>query len=633
MMNFFKIMSDNSNQEDTNIIKDEDKKEEQKEKEPSSNNENENKSLPIKEEKEEKEIEIRDFYRCPKCNEIPFIKIDKTNYTLITECNNNHKFDNISVEKFISDLKKTNLELNDKEKNKFNDSICANHKEKYINYCKTCKINLCMYCDYSKHESHDMKLFFPIMSDLDSKINETKLRLEYQNDFIDSLEKWRKQFNEKILAFEAFLKNSLLLIKYNTINIDIKNVNYQIIQNYYELSGYESQNFPIFKEFTSTKNFFRKGGILLKILNSFESNISPIKKNKLINDIEIKYTLRQSAYPFNYFSLNDNNFKDNIIGLINDETIRLYSISSSGIDFEMQEKLIINETKNINYLSTIEVNEQKNDLIICVDNQIKIIKILIEENNIIGYEEKKIFTLKDTLNKVISNNKKIFACDKNTIIVFQNNAKDLNDNNINEEDWYNYQQTNEIKAEAGNSIYDIIKISEEEIASAQKNEKSKDKILIYFYSVNDSKIVKNINLSIEKNDLKETEGGSGSIHGYSTLMINNGTLGLIYSDYLFLISTKNKEAIKTIKFEGELFFIEKYIDDSFVLNRKIKNKEKNDEKVKTSNLYQYKFDDKNELIELGQNKEINNLSEFKYFIDYNICISTSYDNNIVSIWN
>ena len=210
-MNFFKIMSDNSNKENYDIIdEEEEKKDEQKEKEPPSNKEKEKESLPIK---EEKEIEIHDFFRCPKCNEIPFIKIDKRNYTLITECNNNHKFDNISVEKFISDLKKANLELNDKEKNKFNDSICSNHKEKYINYCKTCKINLCMYCDYIKHESHDVKLFFPIISDLDSKIKETKLRLEYQNDFIDSIEKWRKQFNEKILAFEAFLKNSLFLIK------------------------------------------------------------------------------------------------------------------------------------------------------------------------------------------------------------------------------------------------------------------------------------------------------------------------------------------------------------------------------------------------------------------------------------
>ena len=490
-----------------------------------------------------------------------------------------------------------------------------------------------MYCDYNKHESHDVKLFFPIISDLDSKINETKLRLEYQNVFFDSIEKWRKQFNEKILAFEAFLKNSFLLIKYNTMNIDIKNINYQIIQNYYELSGYKSENFPIFKEFTSTKNFFRKGGILLKILNSFESNISPIKKNKLIKDIEIKSTLRQSAYPFNYFSLNDHNFKDNIIGLINDETIRLYSISSSGIDFEMQEKLIINETKNINYLSTIETNEQKSDIIICVDNQIKIIKILIEENNIIGYEEKKIFNLKDTLNKVISNKNKIFACDKSTITVFQNEMKDFNDNNNNEDDWYNYQQINEIKAEAGNNIYDIININEEEFASVQKSEKSKDEILIYFYSVNDFKIVKNINLSIEKKEIKAPEEGSGNINGYSSLMINNEILGLIYIDYLFLISTKNKETIKTLRFEGELFFIEKYIDGSFVLNRKIKNKEKNNEKAKTSNLYQYKINEKNELVELGQNKEIINLSEFKYFIDYDIGISTSYDNNIVSIWS
>lgn len=631
MMNFFKIMQDNSNKENSNIIEEEEeKKDDQKEKEPPSINEKEKDSSPIK---EEKEIEIHDFYRCPKCNEIPFIKIDKINYTLITECNNNHTFNNISVEKFISDLKKANQEQKDKEKNKFSDSICSNHKEKYINYCKTCKINLCMYCDYSKHESHDVKLFFPIISDLDSKISETKLRLECQNDFIEAIEKWRKQFNEKILAFETFLKNSLLLIKYNTKNIDIKNINYQIIQNYYELSGYESKNFPIFKEFTSTKNFFRKGGILLKILNSYESNISPIKKNKLINDIEIKYTLRQSAYPFNYFSLKDNNFRDNIIGLINDETIRIYSISSNGIDFEMQEKLIINESKNINYLSKIETNEQKSDIIICVDNQIKIIKILIEENNIIGYEEKKIFDLKDTLNKVISNNNKIFTCDKSTITVFQNNLKDSNENNMNEDDWYNYQQINEIKAEAGNNIYDIINISQEEIASVQKGEKNKDEILIYFYSVNDFKIVKNINLSIEKNDSKESEGRSGAINGYSTLMINNEVLGLIYSDYLFLINTKNKEAIKTIRFEAELFFIEKYIDDSFVLNRKIKNKEKNDQKAKTSNLYQYKIDEKNELIELGENKEIMNLSEFKYFIDYDIGISTSYDNNIVSVWN
>lgn len=116
-------------------------------------------------------------------------------------------------------------------------------------------------------------------------------------------------------------------------------------------------------------------------------------------------------------------------------------------------------------------------------------------------------------------------------------------------------------------------------------------------------------------------------------MINNEILGLIYIDYLFLISTKNKETIKTLRFEGELFFIEKYIDGSFILNRKIKNKEKNNEKAKTSNLYQYKINEKNELVELGQNKEIINLSEFKYFIDYDIGISTSYDNNIVSIWS
>ena len=99
--------------------------------------------------------------------------------------------------------------------------------------------------------------------------------------------------------------------------------------------------------------------------------------------------------------------------------------------------------------------------------------------------------------------------------------------------------------------------------------------------------MKNINFSIEKKEIKALEEGSGNINGYSSLMINKEILGLIYGDYLFLISTKNKEAIKTLRFEGELFFIEKYIDGSFVLNRKIKNKEKNDEKAKTSSLMSF----------------------------------------------
>ena len=623
MIHFFKIMSDNTKEENS---QNDEKKEEKKEKESTlKEDQKEKECLPNS---EETENNIQDFYRCPICNEIPFIKINKSNYTITTECNNNHIFQDISVEQFISDLKKANLKFNNQEKNKSNDSICNIHKEKYINYCKTCKINLCMYCDYNLHESHDIKFFFPIISELETKIAETKLKLEFQNQFIDSIEKWRKEFNDKILAFETFLKNSLLLIKYNTINIDIKNINYQIIHNYYELSEYKGDNFPIFKEFSSANNFMRKGNILLKILNFYENNCNTKKENKLINNIEVKSTITQSAYPFNYFKLIDENYEDNIIGLINDETIRLYSISKNNVDFEMHEKLIINEQKNINYLTTIEINNYKNFIISCVDNLIKIIKIIIEENNIIGYEEKKIFNLNNMVKKVLSDGNRFFACDKSKIVIYQNNIeKNINNN---EGDWYDYKQIDEIKSEQGNYIYDIIFVSEKEIASIQKNEKNEDKIFLFFYSTNDYKSIKNIEISI-KNNLKENE--NGIISSYSSLMINDDILGIILKNYLFLISTKNKELINSIAFDGELYFIEKFTNDSFILNRKIEDKKENNTNKKLSILFQYKLGEKNELVELGENKEMMNLSEFNYFPEFNLAMSTSYDYNIISVWS
>ena len=291
----------------------------------------------------EKKNNIKDFYRCPECNQIPFIKYDKQNYTISTECNNNHIFKNIPLDQFISELNKNISEKhNEDENNKLNDSLCIIHKEKFINYCNTCKTNLCMYCDYSKHDSHDIKIFFPLISNLESSLKETKLKFDYLNEFIDKIEEWRVKMNEKISGFQKIIKNKILLIKLNTMNIDLKNINYQILQNFFEFSDFKNENIHFFKEFLSAKNFIRKGKILMNILKLYEiknNNINTDKEEEnkdLINNIEVKSTMNQSAYPFNYFSLKDENFENNLIGLISDENIKIYSISKNNIDFEMQ---------------------------------------------------------------------------------------------------------------------------------------------------------------------------------------------------------------------------------------------------------------------------------------------------------
>ena len=102
--------------------------------------------------------------------------------------------------------------------------------------------------------------------------------------------------------------------------------------------------------------------------------------------------------------------------------------------------------------------------------------------------------------------------------------------------------------------------------------------------------------------MKDNE--NGIISSYSSLMINKDMLGIIYINFLFLISIANKELISTTLFDVELYFIEKYINDTFILNRKMENNDINKENTnqdkdkRTSILYQYKIGNKNEIIEL-----------------------------------
>ena len=86
----------------------------------------------IKNNENEKENDIKYFYRCQKCYEIPFIRINKEKNTITTECNKGHILENIPLEEFISNLQKdnhsnNNSEITKEEKNKFNDSLCNIH--------------------------------------------------------------------------------------------------------------------------------------------------------------------------------------------------------------------------------------------------------------------------------------------------------------------------------------------------------------------------------------------------------------------------------------------------------------------------------------------------------------------------
>ena len=200
---------------------------------------------------------------CPKCGEKATVNIDKYKM-VISGCKNEHKTENISFfdfEKtqlideskiecssckvnnkasvfdkkfFVCNTCKSNLCLlchlkHDKSHNiidySLKDYICELHNEIYISYCKNCKMNLCPICGDShnnKHEINNYKL--PNKEEKLNEINEFKKKI----DFLDMV---KEQIIREINNFIEYMKKYYNLCNDFINNYDIKNRNYEKIEN------------------------------------------------------------------------------------------------------------------------------------------------------------------------------------------------------------------------------------------------------------------------------------------------------------------------------------------------------------------------------------------------------------------
>ena len=200
---------------------------------------------------------------CPKCGEKAIINIDKYK-VVIFGCKNKHKTEDISFfdfEKnqlideskiecssckvnnkanvfnkkiFVCNTCKSNFcplcQLNhDKSHNiidySLKDYVCELHNEIYISYCKNCKINLCPICGNShdnKHEINNYKL--PNKEEKLKEINEFKKK-------IDTLDIVKEQIIKEINDFIEYMKKYYNLCNDFINNYDIKNRNYEKIEN------------------------------------------------------------------------------------------------------------------------------------------------------------------------------------------------------------------------------------------------------------------------------------------------------------------------------------------------------------------------------------------------------------------
>ena len=259
------------------------------------------------------------FPLCPLCKRD--IKLEVKDYKInLSECKNNHCInifiDEYELNRFI-DLKKFVCSICKKSKYDTPDNlmyictgckvilcpfcknihyknhnlidfemrnyICYNHNEKYISYCKTCKLNICSNCQ-KEHDNHDIISFLKISK------NKKEL-LNIIDDLKKEKDKLNNNINEIINKSKDISENKDEINKLNNVQENIEII-YKIYSDMIEKYEEKYQNY--------------------QILMSINGIDDIIKDLKLINKDNNKESLMNV-----YEKMNNNNTDDEITMIYN----------------------------------------------------------------------------------------------------------------------------------------------------------------------------------------------------------------------------------------------------------------------------------------------------------------------------
>ena len=145
--------------------------------------------------------------------------------------------------------------------------LCKIHNKKYVGYCQSCNVNICLLCT-SKHEKHELLQYNEIQPS-SKKVEELK------QEFIE----YKKNNQILISKFNLWLEK---INHYSTKIIDILKTNEKIYENIF--SNYDTNNL-IFADIDNM-NQIRKKGLILGYkninLNLFENEEKILEKSDLI---------------------------------------------------------------------------------------------------------------------------------------------------------------------------------------------------------------------------------------------------------------------------------------------------------------------------------------------------------------
>ena len=179
---------------------------------------------------ETKDINISDFIETQMINESKIV-CQQCNLKNKGNCPKNEFYRCLTCSKNICLLCKPNHDRNHNIiKYGQKDYICQKHNEALIKYCTNCKSNICFSCEgHDGHTKVDLGDLIPNMEEKKNFLNEMKT-------VIDSIDSKIKETINILIEFSIFMKQFYDISNSIVENYNVKNRNYQVMQNLKEIS-------------------------------------------------------------------------------------------------------------------------------------------------------------------------------------------------------------------------------------------------------------------------------------------------------------------------------------------------------------------------------------------------------------
>ena len=181
---------------------------------------------------------------------------------------------------------------------------CKIHNKKYVGYCETCKLDICLLCT-SQHEKHELLQYNEIqpsskkVAELKEKFNEYK---EQNKILISKMNLWLEKVNHYTNKIIEILENNEKIYESIFSNYDENNLVFKEIDNMNQIRkkglilGYKNINLDLFG---NEEKILEKSDLILKTIKEMQiediffsiknkNNVLNIVKHENINENEQK---------------------------------------------------------------------------------------------------------------------------------------------------------------------------------------------------------------------------------------------------------------------------------------------------------------------------------------------------------